>query len=65
MASAWFDPHLQERPVRRFGLVRREWELEGPDPQCCRGDEGRPFEVGVQTLASNQAVLLWSKRPWW
>lgn len=42
-------------------MVRREWESEGSDFQCCRGDEGGPLEAGVQKLASNQAVLLWSK----
>lgn len=42
-------------------MVRREWESEGTDSQCCRGDEGRSLGVGVQKLASNQAVLLWSK----
>jgi hypothetical protein len=28
-------------------------------------DEGRSLGAGVQKLASNQAVLLWSKRSWW
>jgi hypothetical protein len=28
-------------------------------------DEGRPLGAGVQKLASNQAVLLLSKRRWW
>jgi len=46
---------------RGFRMVRGEWEAEGSASQCCRGDEGRPLEVGVQKLASNQAVLLWSK----
>ena len=45
--------------VKRYTLVRREWEPEGSASQCCRGDEGWPLEVGVQRLASNQAVLLW------
>ena len=44
---------------RRFALVRREWESQGSVSQCCRGDEGWPLEVGVQKLASNQAVLPW------
>jgi hypothetical protein len=28
-------------------------------------DEGRPLGACVQKQASNQAVLLWSKRSWW
>jgi hypothetical protein len=40
-----------------FVLARREWESEGSVSQCCREDEGQPLEVGVQTPASNQAVL--------
>jgi hypothetical protein len=48
--------------VKGFVMVRREWKSEGSDFQCCRGDEGRPLEAGVQKLASNQAVPLWSKR---
>ena len=44
-----------------FCMVRREWEFDVSGSQCCRGDEGRPLEAGVQKLASNQAVLLWSK----
>ena len=47
--------------MKRFALVRREWEAEGSGSQCCRGDEGRPLEVGMQKLASNQAVLLCPK----
>jgi hypothetical protein len=37
-------------PVKRYTLVRREWESEGLVSQCCRGDEGRPLplEVGMQ-----------------
>jgi hypothetical protein len=42
-------------------MVRREWDFEGPDSQCCRGDEGGPLGAGVQELASNQAVLLCPK----
>ena len=49
---------------KRYTLVRREWESQGSVSQCCRGDEGWPLEVGVQKLASNQAVLLWFKRSW-
>jgi hypothetical protein len=45
-------------------MVRREREADGSDSRCCRGDEGRPLEAGVQKRASNQAVLLWPKRPW-
>lgn len=70
---AFLEPQFQQRLadcagglpldkwVKRYTLVRREWGSEGSDSRCCRGDEGRPLEVGVQKLASNQAVLLWSK----
>jgi hypothetical protein len=34
-------------------------------PSAVEEMRGRPLEVGVQKLASNQAVPLWSKRSWW
>jgi hypothetical protein len=56
-----------------WNLLRRSdmhWCDVNGDPtdrvsRCCRGDEGRPLEAGVQKRASNQAVPLWPKRPWW